>query len=166
MDEQLAKLLVKRGKYLAFQSFTTNSGYEDGLRGLETAIKIADSLDNKKLLADALLFTGFTLYSRKYNTDKGDYETPLDYFQQSLQLRQEIEDLRGVSEALIYTGIIHERQGDEETALSHYRKALELSDKYSYKLEKSYATRHIAFILAAHDDLEGALINFKESLSL
>ncbi len=166
MDEQLAELLINRGKYSAFQSFTTNSGYEDALSALETARKIADSLDNKHLLADALLFTGFTLYSRKYNTDKGDYDTPLNHFQQSLQLRQEIEDLKGVSEALIYIGIIHERQDDEETALSYYQKALEISDKNDYKLEKSYATRHIAFIIAARNDLEGALTHFKKSLAL
>ncbi len=166
MDEELGRLLITYGKYSAFQSFTTNSGYEDARAALRAARKIAGSVNNEYLLSDGLLFTGFVLYSKAYNTGEGDYGTALGYLQSSLQLKRELGDSRGISEALIYLGIVHERQGDETTALAHYQEALALSDRNDYKLEKSYATRHIAFVKAAHGDLDGALSNFLMSLAL
>jgi tetratricopeptide (TPR) repeat protein len=164
--EVQANVLTKQGRLLAHRSFATNSGYEDALSTLRRAEKIAQSINSKEVLAEALNFIGLAHYARKFNTGKGDYDEALDYFQKALTLREESQNKRGIAETCIYRGIIHERKGEGQKALDDYQKALRIAEKNGYRLEQSYALRHMAFMHQAQGDLDGALTYFKESLTL
>jgi tetratricopeptide (TPR) repeat protein len=166
LEPSLARTLIKKGKLLAFQSFTRNAGYEDGLTALRRAEQIAEALGLEAELAESNLFSGFLVYARAYNSDVGSYDDAMPFFQRAWRLREKIGDQRGVAEAHIYIGIIHERKGDDATAIEHYQQALDISTAGDYKLEKSYATRHLAFPEAAKGNLEEALALFEESLAL
>lgn len=161
-----AKLHIKKGKLHAFQSFTTNTGYEDGLGSLERARSLLEGSVESILRSDAFLFTGFLIYSRRFNNERGSYEKALEFYRKAHKIREEDGDTRGVAEALYYEGIIYERLDSVDTAEEYYQKALEISDRHNFYLEKSYATRHLAFLRADEGHLEQALSLFKESLKL
>lgn len=166
IDDGLLRLHIESGKLHAFSSFTANSGYDAGLAALEKGRRLADKIGNQGGLADGLLYRGFLLYSRTYNSEAGDYDEALQDLQSASSLFEEIGDTRGFVQSLIYIGIIHERQGDPEAARRYYSRSLDLAGRGGHKLELSYATRHLAFLHARDGQLEAALDLFRQSLAL
>ena len=58
-----------------------------------------------------------------------DYETALQYFQQSLVIRQEIGDKGGEGAMLNNISQIYSEQGDDETALLYLQQSFEVFEK-------------------------------------
>lgn len=161
-----ADLLNRRAWLLATQGFSENRGYPEAVTAATEAETIATAARDSARLATALLYEGFALYGRTYNTGEGDYRDARDLVARSLEIRETIGDRRGVAESLIYVGILAERLGDHERALDLYRRSLGIAKEGGFQLEESYAIRHIGFILRARGDLRGALDAFRESLAL
>ncbi|MBX7150045.1 tetratricopeptide repeat protein [bacterium] len=160
-----AKLLIKRGKMYAFQSFTSNVGYEEALASLFEARELLDTTRDFGEEAEMNTWLGFTYYAMRYNRGESDYDRPADFFQKSLVLSRKISDARGEAEAIFYSGIIHERRQSADP-LPFYRQAESIARQNGFKLELSYATRHIAFLMQKEMKLEEALELFTESLKL
>ncbi|NUM79767.1 tetratricopeptide repeat protein [bacterium] len=160
-----ARLLIKRGKMYAFQSFTSNVGYEEALASLFEARELLDSTRDFRDEAEMHIWIGFTYYAMRFNRGEGDYDRPADYFQKALVLSRQIGDARSEAEAIFYSGIIHERRQSADP-MPFYRQAETLARKHGFKLELSYATRHIAFLMQKEKKLDEALALFNESLKL
>lgn len=160
-----ARLLIKRGKMFAFQSFTTNVGYEEALASLFEARELLDSVRDERDEAEMNVWLGFTYYAMRFNRGEGDYDRAGDFFQRALALSRKIGDTRGEAEATFYSGIIHERRQSADP-MPFYRQAESIARRNGFKLELSYATRHIAFLLQKEKKLEEALALFDESMKL
>src|SRR5439155_20005324 len=140
------KLLLQYDKMLIMRNFRSNSSYELIWPTLLRAQKIAESLGHERLVADTLSHIGQAHYYKKLNTDEGEYDTALKFYQQALERREGIADERGKSESLFDIGLIYERQELYDTALEYYTQAMQIAEQHGYKLEKSYAMRHTAGI--------------------
>jgi len=58
-----------------------------------------------------------------------DYDAALEYYQKSLEIKEEIGYVKGIADTLHQIGMIHQKRGDLDTSLMYYRKALEMSQK-------------------------------------
>ncbi|MBW8060808.1 MAG: tetratricopeptide repeat protein, partial [Solirubrobacterales bacterium] len=74
----------------------------------------------KKAKADALNNIGY-IYNLQGNPDKA-----LEYYLQSLEIRKEINDKRGIAESLNNIGAIYKNQGNPDKALEYYLQSLEI----------------------------------------
>ncbi|MCK5521804.1 MAG: CHAT domain-containing protein [Thiomargarita sp.] len=76
---------------------------------------------DKKTQARALNESGFV------NDSLGHYDTAMDYYQQSLQIRREIGDRAGEGTTLNNISQVFQAQGDYETALDYLQQSLQIS---------------------------------------
>jgi len=83
----------------------------------------ASERDLKEEMANALNAQGISYYIRN------DYPRALDYYQQSLTIKEEIADREGVSITLNNIGVIHMKQGNYVQAITWGKKALILSEE-------------------------------------
>ncbi|HLZ55723.1 MAG TPA: tetratricopeptide repeat protein [Ktedonosporobacter sp.] len=161
------KVLLLSGKLQTRKSFTSNTGHDLSLQTGLRARQIAEANNDEQGLADALQLIGDTYYYKKMWTDEGDYQQALEYYQDALHRREALADHRGVSESLLFIGLIHERQEQYDQAFAYYTRAYQVAEQHDHDLEKSYAARHLAGIyLEQRSDLEQAGHYFAESLAL
>ena len=165
-NEERSKLLLKRGKLLAFTAILTDSGYAEALEALEEAEKIAEGPGVMVVRADALAYMGVAHLARVRNSGDNDYHTAADYFRKSLQMRLELGDCRGVAEAWNYLGLITLRGGKEAEARSFFRKSEKLAQTEGLDIERSYAVRNLGLIERKRGNLEEALSQLQASLDL
>lgn len=59
----------------------------------------------------------------------GNYSTALTYFMLALELREEIQDTKGVASCYNNIGKVHYWQHDYDIAIKFYRKSLEIKRK-------------------------------------
>lgn len=83
---------------------------------------------------DALNIFGAIHYSH------GDYAKAINYFTQSLQILEELEDKRGIAIALSNIGMIYYDQGNLDTAIEYHTRGLLLEEELENK--KGIATSH------------------------
>jgi tetratricopeptide (TPR) repeat protein len=135
------------------------------MKEIEADVRV---LNNKKILADYLDLYGWGLSLSLMFSDSS-YDDCLKYFQEALKLREEISDMRGISDSLFHIGLVYERRRDDEEkkhAYEIYRRGYKIADEGSYKLEKSHLARHLGYYFRETGNLEKALRFFKESLAL
>jgi tetratricopeptide (TPR) repeat protein len=115
---------------------------------------------DKKTQAEAIGYS-----ARTYHV-LGDYETALDYLQQSLKISRKIGD-RAV-EGTIRNNIsqIYSTQGDYETALDYVQQSLEISREIGNRAGEGTALNNISQIYSAQGDYETALDYMQQSLKI
>lgn len=161
-----AKLWADLGKLQAHHSFFNNSNFDDAIETLNKAQQFGEASGRQDMVAQAMQWRGFVLNSRVFHGGEGSYEDALPDSEQALQMREDLEDFRGLAESLVYTAIIYERLQQTEKAKACYERSLGLSQQHEFPAEESYALRHLAFMRQNEGDLEGALDYFQQSLEL
>ncbi|GHO99674.1 hypothetical protein KSF_097220 [Reticulibacter mediterranei] len=144
----------------------------------QQAKESADELGDQLLIADALNLLGQTHYfatitqllksSQPVNSpqEEGKFADAFVYHQQALQLREVLNDTRGISQSHFEIGSIHERWGQNEQAVEHYRKASQIAEQYNYRYEKVEPARHLALHTLMQGDLDQALMYGQQALAL
>ena len=160
-----AKFWIVRGNIYLSQTTAQNSGYAEAEAAATRAIEFAEKSNGAWVIADAYELAGRVHYSRRINLGKGDYETPLDYWQKSLTLRRKVNDTRGVIESLFRVGLIHERKDESAQAIALYQEALRTAGE-KFPLERSNVYRHLAYQKQGQGDFDTALRYFEQSLVL
>ena len=61
------------------------------------------------------------------SVNEDDYVTAMQYYQDSLALAKEVEDMRGITMPLLGIGSIYRRMGDYQAAIRYHQEALELN---------------------------------------
>ena len=161
-----ARLLAVMGKLHSHQAFLMNSSLDVALESLNEAVQIAEELGENETLGIALSYRGFATYTNTFHNAIGHYQDALPDIDRSLEIREEIEDVRGIAESLIYQGILYERTEQPARANANYERAAQITHEHGFELEESYAVRHLAFIRQNDGDLEGAREYFERSLEL
>ena len=65
----------------------------------------------------------------------GNYARAIDYFYQSLSIKEDIKDYKGIAATLNNIGMIYDDQGDHDKAIEHYTKAIDNFQKAAGKNE-------------------------------
>ena len=89
---------------------------------------------------------------------KGDYVNVLDYWLQSLEIYESINDKVGVGNLLSNIGAVYFNQGDDPKALEYYLESLKVSEETGNKLRIATALTNIGAVYfnkpATHDKAE------------
>lgn len=156
-----ARCLIQFAKFKADQKFLKDFNYEDEMKMLQEAQKLAESSNAKIILADALDLFGNCIYRK--GILEGDFGEALIYYNKALSIRTQIDDKLGLSKSYFHLGIYHENkkdadENDKQTAFEYYQKGLEIAEMENFKLEQSYFYRHLAFFYAFFkEDLDKGL---------
>jgi tetratricopeptide (TPR) repeat protein len=138
----------------------------------------ADELGDQQRVGDALNLLGQAHYfatttqllksGQPVNSsqEEGRFAEAFEYHQQALQLREALNDTRGMSESHFELGSVHERWGQDEQAVEHYRQASQLAEQYGYRYEKVEPARHLALHALMKGNLDQALSYGLRALSL
>ncbi|MGX9727721.1 MAG: tetratricopeptide repeat protein [Candidatus Electronema sp. VV] len=110
---------------------------------------------------------GWCLNSLGYAYDKRrKYATALNYYEQSLVIRQDIGDKQGIGATKINIAGIYRRQGNYPMALQYCEQSLAMMREFGDKELEGTALNNISQIYAAQGDHETALKYLKQSLAI
>ncbi|MET3849662.1 tetratricopeptide repeat protein [Paenibacillus sp. OAE614] len=156
-------ILLQLGKIQANEYVYTNAEPEPMFSILNEARLLAEQSNDRKGLADALSSLGTAHYFVELNASStienttGQYREALNYHEQALQLRVELQDNRGISESYFQIGTVYERWQKKEMALNYYAQAARIAEEHHFPLEQSEPARHFAFHAFQSGDLDEAL---------
>lgn len=95
-----------------------------------------------------------------------EYDSSLDYYQQSLTLREEIKDEEGLGASYSNMGIIYFRRfNDTEKALSFYKRSTELKKKLNDFFNLAYTYINIGNLYRDTKKFDLARVNYKIALA-
>ncbi len=96
----------------------------------------------------------------------GQYDTALDFLQQSLAIQQQIGGKLGISTTLSNLSQIFKARGEYNTALSYLQQALAIQQEIDDKLGIGTTLNNISQIYSARGDYDTALNLLKQSLAI
>jgi class 3 adenylate cyclase/Tfp pilus assembly protein PilF len=120
----------------------------------------ATQRDLKKHMADALNTQGISYYIHS------DYAKALEYYQKSMSIREEINEIRGIAVGLNNIGMIYARQGDYSRAMENYQQCLEVLKGTPHFLVKASALNNIGKISMILGDYPGAVDYYQRSYDI
>jgi tetratricopeptide (TPR) repeat protein len=97
---------------------------------------------------------------------KAELEQAMDYFQQSLALRQEIGNKHDIAVSLRNIGVIHGYKGDVEQAIEYHQQALELFQEVGNKARIGWCLTNIGAYLQGKGEFDNALEYVQQGLAL
>jgi Tfp pilus assembly protein PilF len=102
--------------------------------------------------------------------DKGDYDSSLQWFNKSLEIKMQTDPSNYVyiSGIYIWIGVNHGKKGDNETAMEYYNKAIKLfQDAHDeHHLSMAYLYNNIATIHSAKNKYLEALEYYQKSMNI
>jgi len=96
----------------------------------------------------------------------GNIVKTLDYWNKSLKIQKEINDIDGLSSTLNNLGYIYKSQGDIEKALEFYHQSLKLCEEQKDKAGEAMSYNNIGLIYYNQDDIKKALEYCQHSLKI
>ncbi|MDV3351703.1 tetratricopeptide repeat protein [Leptothoe sp. LEGE 181152] len=126
---------------------------------LAESTRIAQA-DPRQAEADRLNAEGIEQYNQ------ANYPEALELFQQSLAIRQDIGDRRGVGASLNNIGFIYDSQGDYPQALDYYQQALAIRQDIGDRRGEGTMLNNIGFIYSRQGDYPQALDYFQQALAI
>ena len=97
---------------------------------------------------------------------QSDYVKAIDYYNQSLKIRNEISDKLGVSYSLNSIGLAYSNQGDYAKALDYYNKSIKISKELNNKGRISTTLYNIGLLYYNQSDIPNALEYFNKSIKI
>jgi signal transduction histidine kinase len=125
--------------------------YDSSLESFQKVYSYWKSEKNIHSAANALCNIG-TIYNR---TQK--YDEALRYFEESLQMRTEIGDKKGIAIAFNNMGIAYEHKRNFEKALTFHNRSLEIKKELNDERGIAVTLCNIGEIYYEHGDLENAI---------
>ena len=171
------KLLLLYGKVLIVDLHVHRGEADLMLSTALQAKQTAEAVGEQQGLADALSLLGQGRCSATtvaivksggmpFGTQgQGAYEEALVYQQQALELREALQDTRGMSESHFGIGLVYQFWQQHELAWEHFTKAIQIAEKSGHILEQAEPHRHLTFDALFRGDLDQALIHARSALS-
>ena len=172
------KLLLLYGRVLIVEQLLGRGEPDRLFAAVQQAKESADELGDQLSIADALNLLGQAHYfstitkllksGQPVNVaqEEGKFAEAFCYHQQALQMREALNDTRGMSESHFQLGSVHERWGQAEQAVEHYRQASQLAEQYDYRYEKVEPVRHLALHALMTGKLDQAVRYGQRALAL
>lgn len=129
-------------------------------KNLKKSLSEAEKEFFSKNKAKALHNFGIVFYER------GDYAKAVNYFSQSLKLKEELDDPRGEAASINNIGNIYLEQNNFEKAEEFYRRSLSISRTLEDDVGISSALSNIGLIYAGQKEYEKAIDHQTQSLEI
>ena len=97
---------------------------------------------------------------------KGDYSTALKYYYTCLEIREELDNQKGIATIHNNLGSIYFEQKNFEGALKHYKKSLRIKEKLGNKRGTATTLNNIGNIYHGQQDYDQALNYYRKSLKI
>ncbi|HIN40019.1 MAG TPA: tetratricopeptide repeat protein, partial [Flavobacteriales bacterium] len=120
----------------------------------------AESVNNKKYMANALNTQGASFYLR------GDYAKAIDYYTRSLKIYEELGDKNGIAATLNNIGNIYVEQGDYAKAIDYYTKSLKIREEIGDRRGIAMSLGNIGVIYKNQGDFAKAIDYYTKSLKI
>jgi tetratricopeptide (TPR) repeat protein len=179
MPQQRLRLLLLYGQVCIVEHFLTRGeAAEPVFAVVRQAQQLADAIRDQQGIADAMSLLGQAYYFVRVAASRaqglaltstpgdGQYDQALQCQQQALELREALQDTRGMSESYFQIGVVYERWQQYTQAQEYYAQARQIADAYDYAVEKTEPARHFAFQALREGDLEQALARALQALAL
>ena len=101
-----------------------------------------------------------------YQNNLGNVSSALDYYHQSLNIREEINDSSGIASSFNNIGIIHDNLGETSKAKEYYFKSLNILKNIDDKLSTATAYNNLGYVYDLQNDTSKALDYYQKSLTL
>jgi tetratricopeptide (TPR) repeat protein len=177
--QQRLELLLLYGQVLVVDHFLMRGhDAEPVFTTLQQARQLAEATHDRQGLADAIgllsqahYFASVVEYRRhglplSSTPGDGKFDQAMLYQEQALELREALQDTRGMSESYFQIGVVYERWQQYARSQEYYTKARQIADQYDYSFEKTEPARHVAFQALREGDLDQALTLALEALAL
>jgi tetratricopeptide (TPR) repeat protein len=97
---------------------------------------------------------------------RGNYEAALDYYQRSLKINEEIDDVAGVASSLHQIGIVQQKRGNYEAALDYYQRSLKIKEEIGNVAGAALSLHQIGMVQQKRGNYEAALDYYQRSLKI
>ena len=154
------KFLILKATSLRYigNIYINQGAYKDALLYYEKALKINNSLQDKKGMSSCNSNIGI-VYS-----NLGEYEKSLEYYQIALKINEEINDKNGISLCYTNIGVTYSDQGIYDKALEYYFKALKIEGPSGNKKRISACYSNIGIVYKNLKSYDKALEYYKKAL--
>lgn len=120
----------------------------------------AKSKGLRKYIADALNLQGNSYYNRR------DYPKALEYYQQSLKIREEIENKKGIAASLYNIAYAYFYLTDYPKALDYFKQTLIISEEVENKIFMADALKRMGYIYAQQGNKSKAVDAYERALRI
>jgi tetratricopeptide (TPR) repeat protein len=168
--EDKARILIQFAKIRMDHKFLKDFDYNEEMKMLKDAQKLAESSNAENVQANAIDLYGNCIY--RAGILEGNFEEALKYYKDALSIRTQIKDKLGITWSYFHLGIYHENkkdpdEKDHQISFDYFQQGLKIALEENFKLEQSYLYRHLAGHYAYNrDDLDKGLEYFKKSAEL
>jgi len=154
--ERMASLL------LSIAVIYKNKGeYKTSIEHNEKALKIMQEMGNDFMVGRILGNIGNIYYYSEL-----DYSKALDYYLESLEYFEKINQLTGKATILNSIGLVYEKQDSLDLALEYFQNSLQIFDELGDEAGKAQNLNSIGNIYLKEDKLDESLEKFHESLEI
>ncbi|MCI0709542.1 MAG: tetratricopeptide repeat protein [Chloroflexi bacterium] len=160
--EDMAELWVDYGTRITYGIFQLGYALDDAVQVLDNAMSLSKALGDERLEATCLTQYGRAHYYHHF--DARQFEKAIDYLEQSSRIQRSIEDWRGLSESLLFLGLIQQFSGNRDKAIRLFQEAYDVAGGFA--LEQSYAVLHIGMLEYQAEQWQSSLAKIKEALRL
>jgi tetratricopeptide (TPR) repeat protein len=160
-----AKFFAYYGKLQVYTIFFLSNPIEKALKNLEKAEQYLENSD-QEILSMILDQKGLANYYHNLKKVEPNFQEARKLILRALEIRNEINNAKLISESQFHLGLINEREGDIKTAEKNYKQSYDLAKNNGLKLDQSYPIRHIGFLHRQRSEHEEALKCFIESKNL
>jgi len=101
-----------------------------------------------------------------FYANRGEVESAISLFQQSLELWERIGDVRGKAATLHCLGILSANRGEVESAISLFLQSLELKERIGDVQGKAATLHQLGILYANRGEVESAISLYQQSLEL
>ncbi len=133
--------------------------FNEALNNYFIVLKYYNETNNESKAADILIEIG-----KIYNLQGND--KALEYYQKSLEIKEELSNKEGISNTLNNIGIIFEYKEEHDKALEYYQKSLEIDREIRNSKGIALTLENMAIIFAKKGDINKADTTLKESLNI
>ncbi|MBW3587955.1 MAG: tetratricopeptide repeat protein [Actinobacteria bacterium] len=131
----------------------------EGRRWFKRALERREQLPTE-LMAKALHSAGLLAWVHH------DHRAALPLLNESLSIRRELDDKRGIAQTLGTLGNVHSSLGDNESAAALWQESLEIRRRINDKRGAAAVLANLAVLTAGKGNYEDALKSYEESVAL
>ncbi|MFW9914319.1 MAG: tetratricopeptide repeat protein [Candidatus Thorarchaeota archaeon] len=140
--------------------------YERGAKAIAEGEQMLTTVTNEASDAFAQRRASFIYLRGRICLYKADLEQAMEYFQQTLAMRQELGNKHEIAESLRNIGVIHSYKGDLEQAIKFTQQALQLFQEVSNKHHTAWCLTNLGAYHQGKGEFDRALEYCQQGLAL
>ncbi|WP_238178408.1 tetratricopeptide repeat protein [Calothrix sp. 336/3] len=132
---------------------------EEAMKHYQTALEICPE--------DELIRKGAIIHNMALlKAQQGDIEDAIALYNQSLEITESINDIKGKAETLHNMALLKAQQGDIEAAIALYNQSLQITESINHVKMKATTLHNMALLKAQQGDIEAAIALYNQSLQI